>query len=118
MRLFPIDTNITCSDSPSEQEWSWIENSTFVSDTHRSVPNNINILKIRKLKSVGGGRSTIAVEMITVEAIAVEMITVEVIAVETITVETIAVEMIAAEAIAVETNAVERINTELHYGYS
>ena len=36
----------------------------------------INILKIRKLKSVGGGRSTIAVE-----AIAVEMITVEAIAV-------------------------------------
>ena len=31
----------------------------------------MNILKIRKLKSVGGGRSTIAVEAITVEAIAV-----------------------------------------------
>ena len=36
----------------------------------------INILKIRKLKSVGGGRSTIAVEVITVEAIAVEAIAV------------------------------------------
>ena len=38
-----------------------------------------------------GGQSTIAIEMITVEAITVEMITVEAIAVETITVEAIAV---------------------------
>ena len=66
----------------------------------------INILKIQKLKFVGGGRSTIAVEAITVETIAVEAIAVEIIAVE------------AIEVIAVETNAVERINTELHYGYS
>ena len=44
----------------------------------------INILKIRKLKSVGGFRSTSAVEAIAVETIAVEMITVEVITVEAI----------------------------------
>ena len=37
----------------------------------------INILKIRTLKSVGGGRSTIAVEAIAVETIAVEVIAVE-----------------------------------------
>ena len=61
--------------------------------------NCINILKIRKLKSVGGegGRSTIAVEAIAVETITVEaiavdpwggqlMMTVEMIAVEAITV--------------------------------
>ena len=56
----------------------------------------INILKIRKLKSVGGTRSTIPVEAITVETIAVETITVEVIAVEAIAVEMIAVEVIAS----------------------
>ena len=47
----------------------------------------------------GGGRSTIAVETIAVEAIAVETIAVEAIAVETITVEMIAVEVITVEAI-------------------
>ena len=46
----------------------------------------INILKIRKLKSVGGGRSTITVEAIAVETITVEVIAVEAIAVEVITV--------------------------------
>ena len=51
----------------------------------------INILKIQKLKSVGGGQLTIAVEAITVEMIAVEAIAVETIAVEVITVEVIAV---------------------------
>ena len=45
---------------------------------------DINILKIRKLESVGGGRSTIAVETIAVETIATETITVEMIAVEVI----------------------------------
>ena len=56
----------------------------------------ISILKIRKLKSEGGGQLTIAVEAITVEAITVEMITVEMIAVEAITVEMIAVEVIVS----------------------
>ena len=100
----------------------------------------INILKIRKLKYVGGGRSTIAVETITVEAIAVEAIAVHpgggqsTITVETIAVEAIAVHpggsindhcwgnhcsswggqsMIAVEVIAVEMITVEAIAVEV-----
>ena len=68
---------------------------------------NINILKIRKLKSVGGvdRRSLL-------RPIAVEMIAVEMIAVEAIAVETIAVKMIAVEAITVETITIEVITVE------
>ena len=62
----------------------------------------INILKIQKLKSVGG-QLTIAVEVIAVEVIAVETI-----AVEAITVETIAVEAITVEAITVHPGGVNQ----------
>ena len=56
-------------------------------------------IKDSKVEICRGGRSTITVEMIAVEAITVE----------TIAVEAIAVEMIAVEAIAVETISVEAI---------
>ena len=67
---FSSDSEIGCLFSVSEPDCTW----------------DIIIFKIRKLKSVRGGRSTIAVEAIAVETIAVEAIAVEMIAVEAITV--------------------------------